>query len=75
MLTRSTILAYFSYAIAHLGFFFHANGAEELPALTVMGQETANQRPVTTYETPISNLDFDPCGTCNHATWLKPRVT
>ena len=25
-----------------------------------MGQETANQRPVTTYETPISNLDFDP---------------
>jgi hypothetical protein len=25
-----------------------------------LGQETANQRPVTTYETPISNLDFDP---------------
>ena len=25
-----------------------------------MGQEAANQRPVTTYETPISNLDFDP---------------
>jgi hypothetical protein len=25
-----------------------------------VGQKTANQRPVTTYETPISNLDFDP---------------
>ena len=33
---------------------------ESLPTLTVLGQETANQRPVTTYETPISNLDFDP---------------
>ena len=34
--------------------------ATTLPALTIMGQETANQRPVTTYETPLSNLDFDP---------------
>ncbi len=33
---------------------------DELPALTVKGQKTANQRPVTTYESPISNLDFDP---------------
>ena len=32
----------------------------ELPALTVKGQKTANLRPVTTYESPISNLDFDP---------------
>ena len=32
----------------------------ELPALTVKGQKTANLRPVSTYETPISNLDFDP---------------
>ena len=31
-----------------------------LPTLTVQGQETANVRPVTTYESPISNLDFDP---------------
>jgi vitamin B12 transporter len=34
--------------------------ADILPSLTVVGQKTANQRPVTTYETPISNLDFDP---------------
>ena len=33
---------------------------EELPALTVQEQKTANTRPVTTYESPISNLDFDP---------------
>jgi hypothetical protein len=32
----------------------------ELPALTVKGQKTANLRPVSTYESPISNLDFDP---------------
>ena len=31
-----------------------------LPALRIMSRETANQRPVSTYETPISNLDFDP---------------
>ena len=31
-----------------------------LPALYVMEQETANQRPANTYESPISNLDFDP---------------
>ena len=34
--------------------------ADLLPSLTIVGQKTANQRPVTTYETPISNLDFDP---------------
>jgi len=60
MLTRSTFLAYFSCTVALLGLSLQAYGAEELPALTVMGQETANQRPVTTYETPISNLEFDP---------------
>ena len=31
-----------------------------LPTLSVFAQETANKRPVTTYESPISNLDFDP---------------
>ncbi len=32
----------------------------ELPPLIVEGEETANTRPVATYETPVSNLDFDP---------------
>ena len=41
-------------------------GANELPTLTVLGQETANQPKMTTYETPISNLDFD-VWICNHA--------
>ena len=31
-----------------------------LPTLTIHGQEKANIRPATTYESPISNLDFDP---------------
>ena len=31
-----------------------------LPEFTIMKQKTANQRPVTTYESLISNLDFDP---------------
>ena len=43
-----------------LGFFIKVQGTEQLPVLTVIGKETANQRPVSTYETPISNLDFDP---------------
>ena len=34
--------------------------ADTLPTLSVFAQETANKRPVTTYESPISNLDFDP---------------
>ena len=60
MLTRSTYLAYFSCTVPLLGYLSQVHAAEELPALTVMGQETANQRPVTTFETPLSNLDFDP---------------
>ena len=60
MLTSSKFLAYFSCKVTLLGFLSQVHAAEELPALTVMGQETANQRPVSTYETPISNLDFDP---------------
>ena len=60
MLTRSTFLAYLSCLATSLGSFTNAYAEEELPALSVMAQETANQRPATTYETPISNLEFDP---------------
>lgn len=31
-----------------------------LPTLKISRQQTANTEPVTTYESPISNLDFDP---------------
>ena len=31
-----------------------------LPSLTVRGQETANTLPATTFESVVSNLDFDP---------------
>jgi len=60
MLTHFRNLAYFSYLATSLAFFTRSYAAEELPALMVMGQETANQRPATTYESPISNLEFDP---------------
>ena len=33
---------------------------DALPAMTVKDRKTANARPVSTYESPISNLDFDP---------------
>ena len=58
MLTRFVFSAYF--ITSSFSFSQENGGANELPTLTVLGQETANQRPVTTYETPISNLDFDP---------------
>ena len=31
-----------------------------LPTLVINGQEVANLRPVTTYDTPVSNLEFNP---------------
>ena len=58
MLNRFVFLAYF--IISSVSFAQENETTNELPTLTVIGQETANQRPVTTYETPISNLDFDP---------------
>ena len=38
----------------------HVEQALSLPTLIVSGQETANVRPVTTYESPVSNLEFNP---------------
>lgn len=60
MLTIRKSVVYFSLVMLSISLEQIGYAADELPALTVMGQETANQRPVTTYETPISNLDFDP---------------
>ena len=58
MLTIRKSVVYFSLVMLSISLEQIGYAADELPALTVMGQETANQRPVTTYETPISNLDF-----------------
>jgi hypothetical protein len=65
MLTYRHFTAYITFLIAlpAVAQNIQKNEVEKattLPALTIMGQETANQRPVTTYETPISNLEFDP---------------
>lgn len=37
-----------------------ANNSASLPTLYVDAQQTANVLPVSTYETPISNLEFEP---------------
>lgn len=67
MLTKSSLTAYIALIIPTFAVAQKTsenNGsrinADLLPSLTIVGQKTANQRPVTTYETPISNLDFDP---------------
>ena len=60
MLTRMAFLAYFYFLTKFLSFGQESVDNEELPALMVIGHETANQRPVNTYESPISNFDFDP---------------
>ena len=67
MLTKASLTAYIALIIPNFVVAQKTsenNGsrinADLLPSLTIVGQKTANQRPVTTYETPISNLDFDP---------------
>lgn len=37
-----------------------AEATQTLPTLYVDAQQTANVRPVTTYESPVSNLEFEP---------------
>ncbi|MDQ8207652.1 TonB-dependent receptor [Coraliomargarita sp. SDUM461003] len=37
-----------------------AEGTQTLPTLYIDAQQTANIRPVTTYESPVSNLEFEP---------------
>lgn len=63
MLTRFFFIAYYSSVFVSTSFAQKESNASNisiLSSLTIMGKETANQRPVTTYESPISNLDFDP---------------
>ena len=67
MLTKKYFTAYIILIITGSGFAQSdknsknkQQGVETLEEFSVMEQKTANQRPVTTYETPISNLDFDP---------------
>jgi vitamin B12 transporter len=63
----STSLALLALALSSAAFAQKAPtiGLEDtnnfaLPTLVVHGQEVANLRPVTTYETPVSNLEFNP---------------
>ena len=47
-------------ALASLPTLAQAESIQTLPTLYVDAQQTANIRPVTTYESPVSNLDFEP---------------
>jgi outer membrane receptor protein involved in Fe transport len=46
--------------IASLPLLTHAEDSEMLPTLYIDAQQTANLQPVATYESPISNLEFEP---------------
>ena len=47
-------------ALASLPLLTQAESTQTLPTLYVDAQQTANVRPVTTYESPVSNLEFEP---------------
>ena len=47
-------------ALALLPRLAPAESAQILPTLYIYAQQTANIRPVTTYESPVSNLEFEP---------------
>ena len=47
-------------ALASLPLLSKAESTQTLPTLYVDAQQTANIRPVTTYESPVSNLEFEP---------------
>ena len=47
-------------ALAFLPMLAQAESTQTLPTLYVDAQQTANIRPVTTYESPVSNLEFEP---------------
>ena len=60
MLIKFKNLAYIVLVSSHALLANQNPRTEALPAFKVLDQKTANTRPVTTYESPISNLDFDP---------------
>ena len=47
-------------ALASLPLLTQAESTQTLPTLYVDAQQTANVQPVTTYESPVSNLEFEP---------------
>jgi vitamin B12 transporter len=47
-------------ALASLQLLTQAESTQTLPTLYVDAQQTANIQPVTTYESPVSNLEFEP---------------
>jgi hypothetical protein len=49
-----------SFILAALPLLAAADSYQALPTLTIDAQQTANLQPVATYETPISNLEFEP---------------
>ena len=59
-LSALTCTASLSYADASLDASNSDLPTYTLPTLTVRGQEIANLRPASTFQSVVSNLDFDP---------------
>ena len=49
-------------ALATLPLLAQAESAQTLPTLYVDAQQTANTRPVTTSQSPVPTLEFEPRG-------------
>jgi len=59
-MTQSNTYSLTILAFASLPLLAQAQSTQTLPTLYVDAQQTANIRPVTTYESPVSNLEFEP---------------
>ncbi len=59
-MTHSNTSSLTILALATLPLLAQAESTQTLPTLYIDAQQTANIRPVTTYESPVSNLEFEP---------------
>ncbi len=59
-MTHSKTVSLTTLTLASLPLLAQAEGTQTLPTLYIDAQQTANSIPVTTYESPVSNLEFEP---------------
>lgn len=59
-MTLSKTVFFRQLALVILPLLVEAGGTQTLPTLYIDGQQTANSLPATTYESPVSNLEFEP---------------
>jgi len=59
-MTHSKTVSLTQVALAFLPLLAAAESTQNLPTLYIDAQQTANSLPATTYESPVSNLEFEP---------------